>query len=466
MTRSSRRVAWRAAVPHVLAAQLGLAAALALVAPDRVMAQERRDPAALRAEIERRFDALPLREGIALRPKSASSVRSIEITDGAIAIDGQPVTGAELRTRLGADADLILQLSYLDDAQRRALLDRTTPPTAPKPPSSTGTVPPEPPRSSESRRRSRFEHRSGDRVRFGGSVTVDEGESVDGDVVVIGGSAHVNGEVTGDVVVVGGRLDLGPHADIRQDAVVVGGAMRRDPGARIGGSVQEVGVGQMNFDWLRGRRGTPFMWWRSGVGPLFDIVASVIRVAVICLLAALVVLFGRAYVDRIGAHAAAEPLKAGAVGLLAQLLFLPLLVVTIVLFVVTIVGIPLLLLIPFGVLALMVFAFVGFTAIASFLGRWLTVRFGWTDRGPIVTTIIGVLFIVSPLLLGRLVGLAGGPLSLMSMALAMAGLCAEYLAWTVGFGAVALARFGGALPATGSGGTMAVPTGSGDVANA
>ena len=60
----------------------------------------------LKRTVERRFDVLPLREGVALRPKAPiAGIRSIEISGGMIGIDGQPATGAELRSKLGADAD-------------------------------------------------------------------------------------------------------------------------------------------------------------------------------------------------------------------------------------------------------------------------------------------------------------------------------------------------------------------------
>ena len=59
-------------------------------------------------DIERRFNVLLLREGVVLEPRNASrGVRSIEVTDAGIAVDGQPVTGAELRDRLGSDAELV-----------------------------------------------------------------------------------------------------------------------------------------------------------------------------------------------------------------------------------------------------------------------------------------------------------------------------------------------------------------------
>jgi len=72
----------------------------------------------------------------------------------------------------------------------------------------------------------------------------------------------------------------------------------------------------------------------------------------------------------------------------------------------------------------------------------VTARLGWSNPGPYATAIIGIVAVLSPLLAARLIGLAGGgllfPLALARLAL---GLLCEYLAWTVGFGAVALLRF-------------------------
>lgn len=270
---------------------------------------------------------------------------------------------------------------------------------------------------------------------------VEEDESIDGDVVVIGGSATVEGEVIGEVVVVGGSLRLGPRANVTKDVVVVGGSLDRDPGATVGGKVEEVSPGAFDFKNLQGRRGRVGEWWRGRFGPTFSLVSTLVRVGVLCLLVALVVMFARGYVDRVGVRAAAEPLKAGAIGLLAQLLFVPLLIITIVVFVITIIGIPLLVLIPFGVLGLMLFALAGFSAVASLAGGWLTRRFGWTEYGPIATAVLGVVMIAAPMLLARLIGLGGGPLWLLSMGLMLVGFLLEYAAWTVGVGAVALARF-------------------------
>ena len=91
-------------------------------------------------------------------------------------------------------------------------------------------------------------------------------------------------------------------------------------------------------------------------------------------------LFGRDYVERVGVRAASEPMKAGVVGFLIQLLFFPVLVASIVVMVVTIIGIPLLVLVPFALLAFALLCFVGFTAVTYDVGRLATTRFGGTGR--------------------------------------------------------------------------------------
>jgi hypothetical protein len=298
--------------------------------------------------------------------------------------------------------------------------------------------------------------RSGERFRIGRSVTVDADEVVQGDVVAIGGSVHVLGQVRGEVVSIAGSVELGPNAVITRDVTVVGGMLRTTPTSRIEGEIHEIGIGGIGADgdWRWGPS-LATLWWGWTMSAAFALLASIVRVAVLCLLSAVVILLGRDYVERVSALAAAEPLKAGAIGFLAQVLFLPILIITIVLLVITLVGIPLLALIPFAILGLGVVALIGFTAVGYQVGRLLIARLGWNDPGPIGATIAGILLLVSPILIARLIGLGGGFLYPMTFGLGLIGVLVEYLAWTVGFGAVALNRFSKrapALPAMGSAG--------------
>ena len=173
----------------------------------------------------------------------------------------------------------------------------------------------------------------------------------------------------------------------------------------------------------------------------FALMGTIMRVFILCVLTCLVLFVGRDFVERVGARAAAEPLKAGAVGFLAQLLFVPLLVLTTVVLAITIIGIPLLVLIPFAILAFAGIFLVGFTAVAYRVGRLANARFSWSSANPYLTGVTGILLLVSPVLIARLLGLADWLLFPITGALIFLGLLIEYVAWTVGFGAVALLRF-------------------------
>jgi hypothetical protein len=401
----------------------------------------------LQARLHARFEILPVANGVVLTPKFKTTVRAIEVTDRTIAVDGTVVSGQELRDKLGADADYVFELSYIDPALRRSLLGLGGGPA----PSTSGTSgssgaspsvsapaaqPDITPAPSRPKRRD-------DIVRFGGDVTIAGDEVVTGDVVVIGGSADVDGQVDGEVAVIGGSLNLGPHADIKRDVTVVGGKLNKDAGATIEGKVSEVGVG----DAIRGgritHRTTPynFPWGQGGgVGPVFGFAGTLVRVALLMLLAGIVLLVARVPVQQIADRAAAEPLKSWAVGFLAEILFVPVLVITIVVLAVSIIGIPLLLLVPVAIVAAILVFLVGFTGVAYHVGRLIEGRVEQVRDKPYAATFLGIAAIASPLLLGRLIGMVSG-LGVIVAVLVGVGVVVEYVAWTTGVGAAALVRF-------------------------
>ena len=115
---------------------------------------------------------------------------------------------------------------------------------------------------------------------------------------------------------------------------------------------------------------------------------------------------------------------------------MPVLVLTCIILAISIVGIPLLLLIPFVILFLLLLALVGFTGAALAIGQWARRRFSLGGAAGFADVWLGVLVILFPILVGRLVGLAGfltGPLVFLLVA---AGFAFEFLAWSTGFGAV------------------------------
>ena len=389
--------------------------------------------AELRTQLAKTYDIVALQQGVALVPKTANSrVRMIQVINGAVTVDGDTLTAAQLRDRLGADAATIVQLTYLSAAEQRQLAGPEAPAPATPPAPGTTAIPapapePAPAPGTPARRISRD-----DVVRIGGGpITVDENERVDGDVVAIGGHVTVNGEVTGDVVAVGGGATLGPHAIVRGEVTTVGGPLKRDPQAQVFGKVNEVGIGG-NVRGLPSNMNIPNLIFGSIASRVTRLVTTLVRVLMFILFALIVTAVAHRPVQQVAARILAEPVRMGLMGLLAEILFVPVLCVTIVALVISIIGIPLLILVPFAIVLLGVVMLVGYTAAAHLAGGWALERIGRTERNPYLVVAIGIVVIAGVTLLGRLFALALGGLG---APLYFVGYLIEYLAWTVGFGA-------------------------------
>ncbi|MEE2830228.1 MAG: hypothetical protein VX498_13655 [Myxococcota bacterium] len=90
-------------------------------------------------------------------------------------------------------------------------------------------------------------------VSWGTDVEVGADEALQGDVVVIGADAQIEGSVSGDVVVVGGDLKLGPSARIGGDAVVTAGKLNLAAGAQVEGDKVELADTAMATESLVGQ---------------------------------------------------------------------------------------------------------------------------------------------------------------------------------------------------------------------
>jgi hypothetical protein len=386
---------------------------------------------ALRDRIEARFDVVPLTEGVALRPKSTMrDVRLIEISETGIAINGQPVTGRELRDRVGSDADVILRVSYLSAGERRSLFRPTA--TDVEPPSA---QPAERPAANDTGRARRRAH--GDRVRVFGSVAVADDEEITGQAIAILGSAHIDGEVRDQVVAVLGSVYLGPQAVVHGDIVSVGGNVRRAPGAQVMGGVTEVS--------LQGLNDTHIGPWVVGLSPFFffdriaavpRLMVSTFRLGLLILLALISLVIARPTVEQSAARISDNPLKALLVGLLAQALLLPTLIIVVFVLAISFVGIPLLFLLPFALLVLVLMAIAGFSGTACAVGQWARGRLGIAGGSAFADVVVGVIVILLPLMVGRMLALAGWPLTPVVFLILAAAFAIELLAWSSGFGAV------------------------------
>lgn len=468
-----RRLARSERVMGCLALAVALSTATLLsgqAAPEVAAVDEHQD---LRSEVQDTFRVLILSDGLLLEPKDGAG-GILELSGGAILRNGEAMALADLERELGGSAELIRRLAGLDSNAQRALFRRPSAPNQPDPPvvhlqeaeeaveSRVGDR--ERPRRPPRRRRTDAQ------VSVGSSLTVEEDEiardvvvvggslkvkgEVIGDAVAIGGSVWVDGKVAGDVVCVGGVIHLQEGAEVLGELVSVGGTLERHPSAIVGGGVTRVAIpGLSNLGhWLSLGLGSGDHWGRdvglhfSPIRRFMRLVWEVVGWTVVALLACAVLLLLRGPVERVEGKIRAEPWKAGLAGFAFQVLCLPLFILLVLILAISIIGIPilllLLLLLPFALVALIVGCFMGFSATALRVGSWSQERFGWRLESPYVVLIIGMALISAPALLSYLLDIGGGPLRWLAALFLFLGCLVQYVVLTVGLGGLLLTRFG------------------------
>jgi hypothetical protein len=129
------------------------------------------------------------------------------------------------------------------------------------------------------------------------------------------------------------------------------------------------------------------------------------------------------------------------VGMLAQLLFLPALILSVTILALSIIGIPLLVFVPFLLVAMLFVLLGGFTGAVHLIGGWAARRAGLDAEQPYLRVWLGVLLVLMPLLVARLFGVVGGPFHFAAFMIAALAILIEYLVWTTGFGAALTTTF-------------------------
>ena len=114
---------------------------------------------------------------------------------------------------------------------------------------------------------------------------------------------------------------------------------------------------------------------------------------------------------------------------------------------VTIIGIPLLVLVPVVLVAALVVMVLGFTGVVQGVGQLFTGGAGQSGRSTFVLLWLGLAIVMTPTLFGEALGLMGTPFGFFAVMLGITGFVVEYVAWTTGMGAVILNQFGGPLSA-------------------
>jgi hypothetical protein len=283
----------------------------------------------------------------------------------------------------------------------------------------------------------RWRRRGGVQIRVGRDYHLPADQIVSWPVVVIGGSATIDGRVEDDVVVIGGPVRIGPAAQIRADVVSVGGEVYVADGAEVNGEIHDVSVfwPEIRFALREWMWGLDEGWWAA-----LMLAGTIGRFTLIMLAVCLMALVAPGWIRRIEERITDAPLASGIAGLATEMLAAPLFLVIIAGLVLTIVGIPLLILVPFAVLAFLLAWLAGFASVAAQLGGRLRPRTGIATAGSTVIDVAwGVILLFLVTFIGNLLSFGPWFVGPVATAFGLAGFVIEYLAWTVGLGAALLA---------------------------
>jgi len=282
----------------------------------------------------------------------------------------------------------------------------------------------------------RWRRRSGAQIRVGRDYRLPADQVVSWPVVVIGGSATIEGRVEDDVVVIGGPVRIGPTAQIRANIVSIGGVVDVADGAEVNGEIHDIGVfwPEIRFALREWMWGLDEGWWAA-----LMLAGTIGRFTLIMFAACLMALVAPGWIRRIEERITDAPLASGMAGLATELLAAPFFLVIVVGLVLTIVGIPLLLLVPFAVLAFFLAWLAGFASVAAQLGGRLRSRGPGHTGSAVIDVAWGVMLLFLLTFIGNLLSFGPWFAAPVATAFGLAGFVIEYLAWTVGLGAALLA---------------------------
>lgn len=282
---------------------------------------------------------------------------------------------------------------------------------------------------------------SGDLVVMGGAAEIQAGALVEGSVVIMGGSLNVSGTIQGDLVLIGGVASLTSTAVVEGDVVTIGGSLQKDEGATIKGEIIDSSGSTIDFDgksFVAPFTAPPAVTGPQDINvdynPLRGVAEALLQALLLGLLAALVVVLLPNATNRVGNAITSQPVIAGGLGCLT-LIIVPIAIFILVLLSVFIITIPITISL-IGIIAVALAAGLIFGAIGIGLevGKRLT-RAMRTDLPDPLEAAIGTFLVVL---------VVNG----VSALLFCFGWWAPVVFYTLALGGVAITRFGtqAALP--------------------
>ena len=267
-----------------------------------------------------------------------------------------------------------------------------------------------------------------------GPRTIPAGTSLKESVGVVDGDLHVAGQVTGDVIVFGGDVIVDKGGVVTGDALSIGGHVRTN-GGRIDGEMRTL-TSALPFPNGPGASRPPLTTWQS-----FKLV--VFCFAILFVIGVGVLMFAEGNLDGVVIALERSFSKAFWIGLLGQLLALPVLLLLLVGLTLTVLGI---LLIPFAIVIYVIAAAglctLGFLAAArltgSFAARSASSERAISLRSMLIgLTIYGALWVFAALFTWQ---------PLVATILRAIAIAVTWVAATIGLGAALASRAGTQRP--------------------
>lgn len=231
-----------------------------------------------------------------------------------------------------------------------------------------------------------------DLVVLGGTVTLESGSTVNGDITLTAGSMTIAGTVTGDITVTSATLSLLSGAYVDGDIILAAAAFDRAEDARVTGEITQPGAFNRLSD--RTTRLSPSSNGLTGdewpLKALWGLVGYAGQVFLLAALAVLAAVFFDQPMSRVAHAAVQQPIAAAAMGLMTLVVAL----VAVLFLTITIIFIPLAILL---VLALGLIAMYGWIALGFEVGERFAAQFKQVWAAPLSAG-LGTLFFTAVLL--------------------------------------------------------------------
>ena len=241
---------------------------------------------------------------------------------------------------------------------------------------------------------------------------------VDGDAAVFGGNVKNRGIIDGELHVIGGTVHLDSGSVVTDDISMVGGTVERDENATVRGNIESVEIEVLEK--VLPRISQAFRLPRMLPGTrVFPRVVFLGMLLVLYLFNLLVALIFPTAIEKVEAKIEQSIWASIGLGLALQLLFVPL----IVLFAVSIIGIPLIIVLPLAVFLATLF---GLSALSLAAGERVCKGFKWNVESMLGRLSLGWLAIMLIPIILILIGPPAFGIGFIIM----------YIAMTIGLGGV------------------------------